>query len=101
MLKEYCYVCAHVTFNTWDMNLKTTQYTGKAGGIAKVFLFLFFLSLLNTYNLFKFASLENVEVEVSDRVLLSKASNDVKYIEQSDLSANCKLLITSITHRLG
>ena len=59
------------------------------------------LFLSSIYNLFKFASLENEEVEVSDMVLPSKTSGDVEYIEQDDLSANCKFLIDRTTHWLG
>mgnify|MGYP006998724873 FL=1 len=61
----------------------------------------FLLFLSSIYNLFKFASLENEEVEVSDMVLPSKTSGDVEYIEQDDLSANCKFLIDRTTHWLG
>ena len=70
------------------MDLKSTQYIEKTGSVAKAFLFLF-------------ASLENEEVEVSDMVLPSKTSGDVEYIEQDDLSANCKFLIDRTTHWLG
>ena len=80
------------------MDLKSTQYIEKTGSVAKAFLFLFLSSI---YNLFKFASLENEEVEVSDMVLPSKTSGDVEYIEQDDLSANCKFLIDRTTHWLG
>ena len=79
------------------MDLKSTQYIEKTGSVAKAFLFLFLLFLSSIYNLFKFASLENEEVEVSDMVL----SGDVEYIEQDDLSANCKFLIDRTTHWLG
>ena len=78
------------------MDLKSTQYIEKTGSVAKAFLF-----LSSIYNLFKFASLENEEVEVSDMVLPSKTSGDVEYIEQDDLSANCKFLIDRTTHWLG
>ena len=81
------------------MDLKSTQYIEKTGSVAKAFLFLFFLSSI--YNLFKFASLENEEVKVSDMVLPSKTSGDVEYIEQDDLSANCKFLIDRTIHWLG
>ena len=47
------------------MDLKSTQYIEKTGSVAKAFLFLFLLFLSSIYNLFKFASLENEEVEVS------------------------------------
>ena len=80
------------------MDLKSTQYIEKTGSVAKAFLLLFLSSI---YNLFKFASLENEEVEVSDMVLPSKTSGDVEYIEQDDLSANCKFLIDRTTHWLG
>ncbi|MDB9003604.1 hypothetical protein AAH011_03165 [Parabacteroides distasonis] len=79
------------------MDLKSTQYIEKTGSVAKAFLFLFLLFLSSIYNLFKFASLENEEVKVSDMVL----SGDVEYIEQDDLSANCKFLIDRTTHWLG
>ena len=79
------------------MDLKSTQYIEKTGNVAKAFLFLFLLFLSSIYNLFKFASLENEEVKVSDMVL----SGDVEYIEQDDLSANCKFLIDRTTHWLG
>ena len=79
------------------MDLKSTQYIEKTGSVAKAFLFLFLLFLSSIYNLFKFASLENEEVKVSDMVL----SGDVEYIEQDDLSANCKFLIDRTTHSLG
>ena len=46
------------------MDLKSTQYIEKTGNVAKAFLFLFLLFLSSIYNLFKFASLENEEVEV-------------------------------------
>ena len=78
------------------MDLKSTQYIEKTGSVAKAFLFLFLLFLSSIYNLFKFASLENEEVEVSD-----KTSGDVEYIEQDDLSASCKFLIDRTTHWLG
>ena len=77
------------------MDLKSTQYIEKTGSVAKAFLFLFLLFLSSIYNLFKFASLENEEV------LPSKTSGDVEYIEQDDLSANCKFLIDRTTHWLG
>ena len=80
------------------MDLKSTQYIEKTGSVAKAFLFLFLLFLSSIYNLFKFASLENEEVEVSDMVLPSKTSGD---IEQDDLSASCKFLIDRTTHWLG
>lgn len=83
------------------MDLKSTQYIEKTGSVAKAFLFLFLLFLSSIYNLFKFASLENEEVEVSDMVLPSKTSGDVEYIEQDDLSENCKFLIDRTTHWLG
>lgn len=79
------------------MDLKSTQYIEKTGSVAKAFLFLFLLFLSSIYNLFKFASLENEEVKASDMVL----SGDVEYIEQDDLSANCKFLIDRTTHWLG
>ena len=79
------------------MDLKSTQYIEKTGSVAKACLFLFLLFLSSIYNLFKFASLENEEVKVSDMVL----SGDVEYIEQDDLSANCKFLIDRTTHWLG
>lgn len=79
------------------MDLKSTQYIEKTGSVAKAFLFLFLLFLSSIYNLFKFASLENEEVKVSDMVL----SGDVEYIEQDDLSASCKFLIDRTTHWLG
>ena len=80
------------------MDLKSTQYIEKTGSVAKAFLFLFLLFLSSIYN---FASLENEEVKVSDMVLPSKTSGDVEYIEQDDLSANCKFLIDRTTHWLG
>lgn len=82
------------------MDLKSTQYIEKTGGVAKAFLFLFLLFLSSIYNLFKFASLENEEVEVLGG-LSSKISGDVKYIERDDLSANCKLLIDRNIYWLG
>ncbi len=82
------------------MDLKSTQYIEKTGGVAKAFLFLFLLFLSSTYNLFKFAGHENGEVEVSG-VLSSKTSGNVKYVEGDDLSANCKLLIDRTIHWLG
>ena len=75
------------------MDLKSTQYIEKTGSVAKAFLFLFLLFLSSIY--------ENEEVEVSDMVLPSKTSGDVEYIEQDDLSANCKFLIDRTTHWLG
>ena len=85
------------------MDLKSTQYIEKTGsnarGIIGEEIVLLFLSSI--YNLFKFASLENEEEEVSDMVLPSKTSGDVEYIEQDDLSANCKFLIDRTTHWLG
>lgn len=83
------------------MDLKSTQYIEKTGGVVKAFLFLFFLFLSSTYNLFEFASLENWEVEVLGMVLPSKTSGDVKYMEGDDLSVNCKFLIDRTTHWLG
>ncbi|WP_455626321.1 hypothetical protein [Parabacteroides sp.] len=83
------------------MDLKSTQYIEKTGGVAKAFLFLFLLFLSSTYNPFKFASLENEETEVLGTVLPSKTSGDAKYIEGDDLSANCKFLIDRTTHWLG
>ena len=83
------------------MDLKSTQYIEKTGSVAKAFLFLFLLFLSSIYNLFKFVGLENEEVEVSDMVLSSKTSGDIEYIEQYDLSANCKFLIDRTTHWLG
>ena len=71
------------------MDLKSTQYIEKTGSVAKAFLFLFLLFLSSIYNLFKFASLENEEVEVSDMVL------------PSNTSASCKFLIDRTTHWLG
>lgn len=85
------------------MDLKSTQYIEKTGGVVKAFLFLFFLFLFlsSTYNLFEFSSFENGEVEVLGMVIPSKTSGDVKYMEGDDLSVNCKFLIDRTTHWLG
>ena len=74
------------------MDLKSTQYIEKTGSVAKAFLFLFLLFLSSIYNLFKFASLENEEVEVSDMVLPSKTSGDVEYIEHKKIVQNLEEL---------
>lgn len=83
------------------MGLKSTRYIEKTGSVAEAFLFLFLLFLSSIYNLFKFANLENEEVEISDMVFSSKTSGDVGYIERSYLSANHKFLIDRTTLWLG
>ena len=83
------------------MDLKSTQYIEKQEVSQRHSCF-FFFSFYQAYIIcLSLPSLENEEVEVSDMVLPSKTSGDVEYIEQDDLSANCKFLIDRTTHWLG